>query len=163
MGDHHPRRRSRFSQSFGYAGVRVVGSITTRRRHERRQRIAIPGRHGQTEFGAPPEHVVRKTRPFLCHQVAHLCARQLRSEGRTKVGPAFGIAKDGLKTRAVGGDQSPGLILGQKAPALAGIIDLCLEPGPCEIASRQGRLRGPARRHRVERRKLSDGSTRSRK
>ena len=144
------------SRTFGDAGVRVVGSITTRRRHEHRQRIAIPGRHGQTEFGAPPEHVVRKTRPFLCHQVVHLRARQLRSEGRTKVGPAFGVAKDGLKTRAVGGDQTPGLILGQKAPALAGTIDLCLEPGPCKIASRQGRRRSPARRHRVERRKLGD-------
>ena len=90
-----------------------------RHRHERRQRLAIPRRHGQAEFRAPPQNVVRKTRPFLCHEIAHLRARQFRPEGRTEVGPAFGVAKHGLKTRAIGGDQTLRLSLGQKPPALA--------------------------------------------
>ena len=45
-------------------------------------------RHGQAEFRAPPENVVRKARPFLCHEIAHFRRRQFRPEGRAEIGAA---------------------------------------------------------------------------
>ena len=52
----------------------------------RRQGIATPGRHGQTQFGAPPENVVRKARPFLRHEIADFRPRQFGAEHRTEIG-----------------------------------------------------------------------------
>src|SRR5437763_2629604 len=122
--------------------------------HERAQRLAIRRRHGQTKFCTPPEDIVRKTRPFLCHEIAYLRAGQFRPESRTEIGPLLGLAEDGRNTRSIGADQPLRLSLAEKTPALAGAIDLGLEPPPFKVAARQRRVRGPARRHRIERRQL---------
>ena len=79
--------------------IEVIGAARTTRRclflscasasrcrggHERRQRLAALGWHGEAELGAPPQNVVRKTRPFPGHEIAHLRARQFRAEGGTE-------------------------------------------------------------------------------
>ena len=92
----------------------------------------------------------------LLHEVAHFGAGQFRSEGRTEIAALFGVAEDRLDVRTVGRDQPPRLILAEKPPALARLVDLVVEAAPGEIAAGQRRLRGPARRHRIERRKLRD-------
>src|SRR5204863_3189481 len=120
----------------------------------RAQRLAIRRRHSQSELCTAPEDVVRKPRPFLCHEIAYLRAAQFRPESRTEVGPLLGLAEDGCNTRPVGADQPLRLGLAEKTPALAGAIDLGLEPRPFKVAARQRRVRGPARRHRIERRQL---------
>jgi len=110
---------------------------TPRRRHEHSQRIAVARRHGQAQFRPPPQDVVRETRPFFCHEVADLGGRQFRPKGRTEFGPVPGVAKYGIKARAIGGDQALGLNLAQKPPALARTIDLIVEPRPGEVAARE--------------------------
>src|SRR3954468_2839753 len=122
--------------------------------HERAQRVAIGRRHGQAELCTAPEDVVWKPRPFLCHEIAYLRAGQLRPESRTKVGPLLGLAEDGRNTRPISADQTLRVSLAEKTPALAGVIYLSLEPRPLKVAARQRRVRGPARRHRIERRQL---------
>src|SRR5436190_9856779 len=116
--------------------------------HERAQRLAIRRRHCQSELCTAPEDVVRKPRPFLCHEIAYLRAAQFRPESRTELGPLFGLIEDGRNTRSIGADQTLRLSLVEKTPALAGAIDLGLEPRPLKVAARQRRVRGPARRHR---------------
>ena len=62
------------------------------------------------------------------HEIAHFGAGQFRPEGGAEVAAVFGVAQDRLDVRAIGGDQAPGLILAEKPPALARLVDLVLEP-----------------------------------
>src|SRR5437660_811014 len=96
-------------------------------------------RHRQPELRAPPQDVIRKTRPFVGHEIAHFGAGQVRTERRTEIGLFFGVAKDRSKPRAVGCDHAAGLRLAEKLPLRARLVDLVLELGPVEISARQRR------------------------
>src|SRR5205807_246797 len=111
--------------------------------HERAQRLPIRRRHGQTELCTAPEDIVRKPRPFFCHEIAYLRAAQFPPKSRTELGPLLGLAEDGRNTRPIGAGQPLRLSLAEKTPALAGAIDLGLEPRPFKVAARQRRVRGP--------------------
>src|SRR4051794_33334072 len=110
--------------------------------HERAQRLAIRRRHGQAELCTAPEDVIWKPRPFFRHEIAYLRAGQFRPESRTEVGPLLGFAEDGRNTRPIGADHTLRLGLAEKTPAIAGAIDLVLEPRPLKVAARQRRCRG---------------------
>jgi len=60
-------------------------------------------------FDRRQQNVVREARPFFCHEVANFGGRQFRPKGRPKVGTLLGVAKYGIKARAIGGDQPLGL------------------------------------------------------
>src|SRR5579863_239103 len=129
-----------------------------RRRHEGRELLALRRSHGQAELRAPPEDIVRKARPFFCHEIAHFRFRQVWPEALAEIGLRSGLAEHLMKPRAVGRNQAQRLIRGQKPPALARGFDLRIESLGLKFATGQRRLGAPARRHRIERQEIRDGA-----
>src|SRR6266550_707089 len=88
---------------------RALLALPTLRFHKLCQRLAIPRRHGQAEFRAPPQHVVREARPFLGHEIAYFSSGQVVAEARAEIVAALRIAEHRSDARAIGRDQAPGL------------------------------------------------------
>ena len=64
----------------------------------------------------------------MLHEIAHFRAGQFRPKRRTEIAAVPGVAEDRLDVRPVGGNQAPRLILAEKPPARARLVDLVLEP-----------------------------------
>src|SRR5690349_21207867 len=86
--------------------------------------------------------------------MAHFGAGQFRPKSRAEVAALSGVTEDVLRVRAVGGNETPRLILVEKPPAFPYVVDLVVETVPGEIAAGQRRHRSPAWRHRIEQRQL---------
>src|SRR5215467_6565261 len=107
--------------------------------HERRQRLAIPGRHGQAQLGTPPQNIVGKARPLFLHEVAQLGSRQFGTESPPEIFPTFGLSQDIADAPAIGADEPLRLRFSEEWPPLARGDDLPVESLPGEIATRQRR------------------------
>ena len=87
-------------------------------KHMRRDRCGLGFRQMQAEFGAPPEHIIGRSRPFVTRKVVEFGLGEAAAEIAAKVRHMAGGSQDFLDASSIGARKAQRGRLVKERPAL---------------------------------------------